>query len=261
MLSIVDKFLGSLMGAYFGRVSSPLKAEDLSDSDPINCALQLSSQLPLATPYSSEAELFEVLPWLLWHHDNFSLRHRCLWQQLPANVTATHDTRSARLQCLYLLGDCLEWFMQATPNMQKPARHLREHLRHRSASYPMFMHSSTAQFLSRLGDRGYLPNQNELIFEPGTIADLLIAIQQCLYYQESLMLALEASAVKNTFISTISGCFLGAWAGTRVIPMHWIVATPSEVMDSLVYSAEKVYQAWAGIADNAEGLDVFPLDL
>ncbi|MEM9806864.1 MAG: hypothetical protein AAF959_16460 [Cyanobacteria bacterium P01_D01_bin.56] len=261
MLSIVDKFLGSLLGAYIGGNSSFLKAGDLWDRDPINWAWQPSSQLPPAPLYSSDAELFEALPWLLWHHDNFSLRHRWLLQQLPTNVTATHDTRVARLEGLYLLGDCLEWFMQATPHIPMSAQSLRGHLYQRSATYPVHMRSSAAKFLSQLGDCRCLPNRTELLFEAGTIAELLVAIQQCIYYQESLMLALEVSSVKKTSISSILGCLLGAWAGTGVIPLHWIVATPSEVMDSVVYLAEKSYQAWAGIADNAEGLDVFPLDL
>lgn len=258
-ISTADKFLGSLLGAYIGssyRGTSQLSIPNLSDSQLYQWWHQdLSQGIP--SLQLSNTCLISALPWLLYHHDDGTARHRTLLRSLGSDRQNRDDAIADRVAALYLLGDCLEWLIQDPGHRPNSVDLLCKHLQTQifSECPPSLM-----QFLQ--------PALNEVTTQsiphrPATPSGspsmrVAIALQQCLYCPENLALTLASSPLAN---ATLAGCLLGAWGGTSIMPMPWKIAIPPTEKAALTHMAEQLYRTWAGIISTSTRFDVLPLNL
>ncbi|MGD1856724.1 MAG: hypothetical protein ACFB2W_21015 [Leptolyngbyaceae cyanobacterium] len=264
-ISIFDRLLGSLLGSYMGHCYQTV-------CDPINhlqpCGFEDSllyqawssqvCQLRVLEFDPANADPIVVLPWLLYRHDDRSLRHSELAQLLmPISAEKVNDTLGA----LYLLGDCLEWLMQCSLATQEPLALLCQYVRHHQSEYPEILRSQFDCWVSSLSRGGFndrlMHDEDEL---DGALVSVIIAIQQCLSYRENLAIALANPVLSQSTLTAV-GCFLGAWGGTAIIPTQWMLTIPGDTRRSICVFAEKIYREWAGILSVSGSLEIIPLDL
>lgn len=266
MLATSDRFLGSLIGAYIGnhfdcvQNGQPLpqhwSALDFVSVPQTWWSLSIDTAQCLHH-FSDTGGSFSMLLWMLLHHDNYATRHHAIMRNLSSQLLGSEADSLPYLGGVHLLSDCLEWFIQTSPTLKHPGSSLREYLGHRCSVYPAVIAADVADLLTDLGCIDFLRLKT---LGSGSAIDILAAVQLCLNYRENLALALTSNPIKP-FVSMLVGYFLGAWVGTAVIPMQWMMAVSPDVMDTLTSAGDDVYRMWAGIADAADLCDVFPLAL
>lgn len=261
-VSIQNKFLGSLIGAYIGHSYHEKCSKSwpsVSNSNLYQSWLDNEHQFPLSELTSSNSDLILTLPWLLYHYDDRRTRQ----QQLAQTIELTHDANKANIAdmaaALYIMGDCLEWLMQLSHTIQYPLPLLRQHLRQQRPIHSKVLHSKREQFIQELATQSLMSDFDSVVPDK-TLPMLMIAIKQCLSYRENLALALT-SPQSVTPIPTLIGCLLGAWAGPSVIPAQWMLAFNHASKQALTDMAQKLYRRWAGITTIMSNGEVFPLEL
>ncbi|MEM6251903.1 MAG: hypothetical protein AAF821_03175 [Cyanobacteria bacterium P01_D01_bin.156] len=213
------------------------------------------------TTRPSENAFPDILPGLLKHYDNYLVRHQWLSQSLEITTDLTLFAQADALDALYLLGDCLEWFLQASPNIDRPEVYLREYLHQRYANDPLHDTKNLAKLVN-LDGSPHILSRNRASPQTMSIGTVELAIQQCLYYRENLTLALTSQHLTR-LVTMMVGCFLGAWTGTAIIPINDITAIPTAQIEALKSQAEHLYQSWTGVVtpNIADCFEAFPLDL
>lgn len=249
------------MGTYIGHCYSafPQPAIDFSKSPPLHQSWLNTPQpgiLPTLVP--SNSRLVDIIPWLLYYHDARHTRNHELAQHLTsAQCTTAITTMTA---ALYILGDCLEWLMQAAPVNQAAHPSLCRHLQQQSLTYPAAIRPPTNRLIVSLEPQSLSTDDYQTQDSNDLMMALAAAIQQSLTYPENLALALNTSD-RRASTSTLIGCLLGAWRGTSVIPSGWIMSLPNTSRQTLTLTAKQLYRSWAGINHISATFEVFSLDL
>ncbi len=259
-ISTADRFLGSLLGTYIGHYYlayhhghwPPVRESPLYQS-----WLSSTKQPNISGPKSSEAGLTAAIPWLLHCHDDTVRRHHQLNQTLLTKL-ASAPLIAPDTEALYILGDCLEWLMQYTPDTQEPYPSLCDHLQQKSVTYPSIMIPQAHRLIEDLSTEA-LTNSPQDMSQDHTLSSITLAIRSCLSYPENLALSL-ANQRGGSCTAAMIGCLLGAWGGLSAIPLQWIMALTQDSRQSLQQIAQQLYRSWAGINAVATSFDAFPLD-
>ncbi|WP_215619622.1 hypothetical protein [Leptothoe kymatousa] len=297
MLSTADKFLGSLLGAHLAnrnpdftdpqnvaialnQVSNQLERSNHpphpqpnpcqqaaeaqggiapSAHYPVRCGVAQLTTAMVSQGWNKE--FGSVLRWLLSSHDNHQQRHQAIaavYQQVTDDALTSDALHS--IQALYILGDCLEWFMQSSPDVSRANSRLYEYLQQQCATYPAeLINQQMSQLLAYLCDPLPSMDNGDNSLQSGPLSSVMLAAQHCLRYRENLALALSTQPL-TPLTPSLVGALLGAWGGPQVLPHPWLLALPSHTMQNLVAEADNLYRAWAGVANNADCFGAFALD-
>lgn len=245
IISIKDRFLGSLVGTYLGHsyAASPWSCPDTGNSLLYQSWVDDIQQNRIPGPTLADFSPAVPLPWLLSYHDNSRTRHNWLTHNLdPLQSTKPEHVNNAA-GVLYILGDSLEWLMQCPKTVQHPLPLLCKHLRHQLSAYPTDVIAQVAPLIEWLASESSLTSP---VPSNIPIAATALALRQCLNYQENLALALKSEPMSQPTPAMI-GCLLGAWGGIAVIPTPWIKALSPDSRQALSNMAENLYRIWAGI--------------
>lgn len=244
MTPTVDRFLGSLMGAYIGHHYSANCQKPLLDS---HIKPLYQSWLENAQSYmSTQPPLWEdnfacILPWLLYHHDD--VQTRCQGLTIPALAAASSTEVAATA---YILGSCLEWLMQSSPSHQYPWLSLHQHLQQQQDLLFVENNHQISSLIDQLRDPSPMASWENIGHEPALTA-VVLAINSSFTYRENIALAFASSQSVDP-IPTLIGCLLGAWGGTSIIPTDWMMALSNDCKQSIILLVQMLYRSWAGLA-------------
>lgn len=257
------------MGTYIGHryldhlpLDPPQTVIDFRTGPPLHQSqLQASlSGIPPTLP-SDFHHLADIVPWLLYHHDDRRTRNHQLAQHLAAVPYTTDITTTAGL---YMLGDCLEWLMQVASASQFTQPLLCRYLQQQSSTYPASAGGQVERLVAFLESQSLATDGSQTQRHNDLVTTLAIAIQQSLTYPENLALALNTIDV-GVPTATLIGCLVGAWQGSAAMPSAWQLSWPDTAKQALYQAAEQLYRSWAGITTHIPAtsatFEAFPLDL